>query len=369
MFSSTKISFVQKMLVCFVTTLVLTYPLNRIHTDYLPHWFPTILLAIFIYFFLFAAIAFLIAWQVLEQKKKINSKQTFAFIQGILIYTLAFFFMKWGLLKILRLHMTTSLGWMEMPMTMLSGEQQLSHFFGQNYPMVVSFALIEMIGAVLILFRKTRMLGIFMLIIITAGIVLIDFLYDVNKGVFIEACILLMGLLYIAFQDRKKIVDFFFNTSDAIRSYKFKNIILKNVIRFSALLLPFLFLYPNYKPAKHKALIGKYAVMKLYINGKNISLDINSDTILSHVYFDLGEYFAFTYNHFNKTKVGKFSFDENTRLLLCSWIKPTPTTDTLFAKLSILSSVNTMMLNGKMGSDSIIMELLKVPVKSVTNIY
>jgi len=362
------VSLLHKIVVCILTAVLTTYTIKRFSPDYLPHWLPNITTTILFWFFLLTSVLFIPIWQYRERKNKINSIATLGFFQAVLIYFLAFDFTKWAFLKFLHLHMTTSLGWMEMPMTMLSGEQQLSHFFGQNYPMVVAFGVCEITGAILILFRKTRLLGAFILIVMSANISLIDFLYEV-KSPFQEACLLLCVSIYIALQDFDKIKAFFFRASTTLPKFNFKNQIIKNVLRISAIVIPALILISNYKVQFRSGLTGKYKITKMTVNGKEQLLDSCNSNTFSNLYFDLGDYLIFTSNDFNKKQVGHFEFNEATRQLKTIWQYPKGFSDTLFAKVSFLDKEKRMTLSGIMGNDTLNIELLKREVKSVTKTY
>jgi hypothetical protein len=352
------VSLFHKIVVCVLTGVLTSYTIKRFNPAYLPNWLPKIFIPISIWLFLLASILFIPIWQFQERRNKISSTSTLGFFQAILIYFLAFDFTKWALLKFLHLHMTTSLGWMEMPMTMLSGEQQVSHFFGQNYPMVVAFGIFEIAGAILILFRRTRLLGAFILFVMSANIVLTDFLYGV-KDPFPEALLLLCVVTYIALQDYYKIVDFFFRANKGLPKFNFKNQLAKNILRISAIVIPALILIPRYEVQYHPNLTGKYEIVKMTVNGKELLLDSCDNNTYSNVYFDLGNYFVFTSNDFNKRQVGHFKFNETTRQFKTVWQYPKGLNDTLFAKVSALDKENKMTLSGIMGNE----------VRSVTKTY
>lgn len=264
--------------------------------------------------------------------------------------------------------MTTSLGWMEMPMTMLSGEQQLSHFFGQNYPMVIALGICEILGAILILIRKTRLLGASILFVMCANIALMDFLYGV-KDPFPEVLLLLCVVVYIALQDYDKIKNFFFNANTNLPKFNIKNQLVKNIIRVSAIVIPLLILIPHYEVQFRPNLTGKYKVINMTVNRKELLLNSCSDTIFSNVYFDLGDNFVFMSNNFIHRKVGRFKFNETTRQFKTIWQYPKGLNDTLYGKISSLNEENKMTLSGIMGKDTLYMELLKMKVKSVSNTY
>ena len=363
-----KVTFLHKTVVCLLTGILTAYTIKRFNPAYLPDWLPKISIPISIWIFLLASLLFIPIWHFQERKNKINSTSTLAFFQAVLIYFLAFDFTKWALLKFLHLHMTTSLGWMEMPMTMLSGEQQFSHFFGQNYPMVIALGICEIAGAILILFRKTRLLGAFILFVMSANIALMDFLYAV-KDPFPEVLLLLCVVVYIALQDYDKMKNFFFQASTSLPKFNFKNQLFKNIIRISAIVIPLLILIPNYEVQFRPNLTGKYKIMKMTVNRKELLLNPCNDSIFSNVYFDLGDYFVFMSNNFINRQVGRFQFNEATRQFKTIWQYPKGLNDTLFAKISSLDKENKMTLSGIMGKDTLNFELLKIKVKSVSNTY
>ena len=362
------VSFLHKIVVCLLAGLLTSYTIKRFNSSYLPDLLPKISTPIIIWLLVIGFILFIPIWQLQEKRNKINSVSTLGFLQAVLIYFLAFDFTKWALLKFLHLHMTTSLGWMEMPMTMLSGEQQVSHFFGQNYPMVVVFGICEITGAILILFRKTRLLGLFILFAMSANIVLMDFLYEV-KDPLPEAFLLFCVVVYLMLLDYKKIADFFFKVTDTLPSINLKSKFIKNAIRLSAVIIPSLILIPHYQIQFRPNLTGKYKITTMTVNGKKVIPDACNDSVLSNVYFDFGDYFVFMSNNYINRKVGHFEFNKTTRQFKTIWQYPKGLNDTLFAKVSLLDKSNKMNLFGIMGKDTLNMQLLKQKVKSVITTY
>jgi hypothetical protein len=221
-----------------ITALVSAYPLARLNPKFFPGTFSARLLAVV---FVVLILALPLIWKLLHGKIKQDNNSLMGLTNGILAFALAFHFTKWGLLKIFHLHMTDSLGLMEMPMTMVSGEKQLSHFFGQSYAMVCVLGLAEIAGAVFILFRKTRLLGAVILLAIACNIVVIDVLYHV-KDPLAEAIILLIGVLFLVYQDKQKVIAFFFTADAKLPSFDFGNPLFKNTIKLMAIVVPVLLL-------------------------------------------------------------------------------------------------------------------------------
>jgi hypothetical protein len=278
-----KVTLTQKTVACILTAIVTAYPLARLNPSFFPNTFSVRLLAYLLFAILISVLLF---WGYIERKTKQSSHSILGIVNGILTFALAFHFTKWGLLKILRLHMTDSLGLMEMPMTMVSGEKQLSHFFGQSYPMVCILGLLEISGASFILFRKTRLLGIMILFVMIANIILIDILYDVIDPL-LEAITLLTGVVYLAYQDKEKLMSLFLSANENLPKFNFNSSILKNELRLLAIIIPIVMLTPHYRIQYRQGLTGKYNIEKMTVNGKDKVIDQCSDTTYSKVYFDL----------------------------------------------------------------------------------
>ena len=162
---------------------------------------------------------------------------------------------------------------------------------------------------------------------------------------------------------------FFFRANKDLPRFNLDNPFVKNMVRISAIAIPALILIPHYKVQFRPNLTGKYKIMKMTVNDKELLLDSCNSNTFSNVYFDLGDYLVFTSNDFNKIQVGPFEFNEATRQLKTIWRYPKGLNDTLFAKVSSLDKENKMTLSGKMGKDTLTIELLKKEVKSVTKIY
>lgn len=360
-----KVSLTQKIIACVLTAFVTAYPLARLN----PNFFPNTVSARLLAYLLFAIlISVLLFWKYIERKTKQSSHSILGLVNSILTFALAFHFTKWGLLKILRLHMTDSLGLMEMPMTMVSGDKQLSHFFGQSYPMVCILGLLEISGAIFILFRKTRLLGTMILFVMTANIILIDILYYVHDPL-LEAITLLVGVIYLAYQDKEKVINFFFTANENLPKFTFNNTILKNILRLSAIIIPIILLTPHYRTQYRQGLTGKYNILKMTINGNNKIIDQYSDTTFSKVYFDLGDFFVFTNNSFTKRQIGHFKINETSRTFETTWQYPTDIKDNFKGTVTKLDNNNRMKLTGKMGQDTFEMELEKVEIKNFNKTY
>jgi hypothetical protein len=363
-----KVSVFQKTIACFLTAIVAAYPLARLN----PNFYPSNISEQFLHFFpglLFGCLLlFPFLWSYIENKTNKNSQEILGLLNSFLAFALSFHFTKWGLLKILRIHMTTSLGLMEMPMTMVSGEKQLSHFFGQSYPMVCVLGIAEIAGAIFILFRRTRLLGAVILLVMAGNIIVIDVLYEVYNPLR-EAIVLFLGALYLLFQDKEKVFDFFFQASSNLPNFNFKNYTLKIALKLMALIIPVVILAPMYKKQYRPGLTGKYNITKMLVNGKAQEIDQQNESTFSKVYFDLGDFFIFTNNSFKKRQMGHFEINETTREFETTWTYPEGVKDKFKGKVTKLDKNNRMKLSGIMGKDTLNLELEKIEIKNFNRTY
>jgi hypothetical protein len=82
-------------------------------------------------------------------------------------------------------------------------------FFGTTkiYPLIIGS--IQITGAILLLFRKTKLFGATLLTPIFINIIILDILYKINQGALLNAIIFQSVLVFIFIQQRHKIVHVF----------------------------------------------------------------------------------------------------------------------------------------------------------------
>jgi len=350
-----EIKFFQKTLICLIVGLLGAVSVQRLGDKFSPKWLiPQILIGAEMLFFL-CSIASIFIWHSQEKKREINSQNIKYLAQDVIAYLVAFNLIWFGYLKLLHLHMNTSLVYMDTPTSNLKGYDLMDVFFNREYAVVIVIGCLQIIGSLFLLFKKTRMLGSFTLIPILVNIIVFNIAYDVGVGVTIQASMFTIGLFYLILQEYDKVVAFFFQTKNSLST----NNLFKNIIRVAVVGFPLIYLVPNYSPTKHPSLIGKYEVEKMTVNGNNIDVTSCKDTVLTLVYFDLNNDIVFCYGSINKRRVGAVHFDETTRQLQIAWRYPKNFHDTLFATLSNFDNANKMTLSGIMGKDKLLMTLLK----------
>lgn len=78
-------------------------------------------------------------------------------------------------------------------------------FFGttKEYPIIIG--ILEIIGAILFALPKSKLIGAFILIPILFNIVVLDYLYEIDKGALINAILYLLICLFVVVRHRNKV--------------------------------------------------------------------------------------------------------------------------------------------------------------------
>jgi hypothetical protein len=241
-------SFLQKLITCLVagfTTIALLLVLGNSGTL---KWFPPI--AVFslvgITFFL-TAVLYPFIWQHQENKQKIDSQKIYGFVYAIIRYTIAFNLAGFGWKKLFGLQFVVPDSIANLPMNQQSGEWLTWYYFGHSYTFGVILALIQISGSYLLLLRKTVLAAAFMLFAFMLNLMLINIFYQMNAGALLQSVLLTIGIAFLILSDYKRLVAFFFKIKTNIPALAFKNPLVKNLFRLSAILLSLLFtLYLKY---------------------------------------------------------------------------------------------------------------------------
>ncbi|WP_413667702.1 hypothetical protein ACEN9X_24900 [Mucilaginibacter sp. Mucisp86] len=146
---------------------------------------------------LILSVIYSIYWNQKSKKEGFNSEIRHAFLRGVMRYFLAFQVSAYGFAKILK----TQFGHVYMrdntPIGKLSGFDLTWNYFGHSYTFAVILGLLQIGGSVMLLFRRTTLLGTCILLPIMLNIVLINAFYDIVAGAFMNSIIITTGLLYL----------------------------------------------------------------------------------------------------------------------------------------------------------------------------
>ena len=89
----------------------------------------------------------------------------------------------------------------------LSGMELMWAFYGYSKPFALTLGFFEIIGGLLIFFRRTRILGCLFTSTILVNVILQDIFYDVNRGALIAAIIYQTCIIVILLLNRVQIIN------------------------------------------------------------------------------------------------------------------------------------------------------------------
>jgi len=340
-----KISFPKKIITCALAGLVIGASMLRMGFTFFKAWLPVRIISVIPFVMVTIAIFYAIIWQI----RKTNNPATLAFWQGLIRYGVAFDLATFGWEKIFHLQLVMPLSKLDAPFSSFTSQEVFWTFFSHSYPMSCIIAAFQITGAMLLLFHRTRLAGVFILLPVLANILMMDIFYQIGISVVIHASIMMAGTLYFLFIEFNRLKEFFFNAKDqlpAVHLSKFGKI----AIRLSIIYIPMLLIAMHRPLNKDPLLTGKYEVKQININRQVLSPGSCADSILTVVYFDARNECVFEFNTSQKRWYGTYT--KNKDKLEIKW--RTPAKKPLFTGvISPVSATGNLILTGMLGSDSV----------------
>jgi hypothetical protein len=347
-----KISFLKKLITCILAGLVIGASAFRISITYFRTWGDIGSFSIIPFLTTIAAIVYVLIWQV----RKTNNPSTLAVWQGLIRYGVAFDLAEFGWAKIFHRQLVMPLSKFDLPYNSFSPSDLFWSFFSHSYMFGCIIAALQIIGALLLLFHRTRLVGVFILLPVLANILLMDIFYQIGFSVVVHTFIMMAGILYFLFIEFNRLKEFFFAAANRLPEVPFSNYV-KWIIRLSIIYIPLLLITMHRKPDKYPDLTGKYEVKQLIINQQLQHPNTSADSILTVVYFDIKNGCVFQFNTTAKRWNGTFTMDSNH--VKIKWFLPNdkPAYD---GTMSTANETGKLMLIGKLGKDSMDVLLQKV---------
>ena len=349
-----------KFLLCSLAGLVTGAVLLRVGRWVIGPWAPYAALLTGAVLVLVGAISYGLYWQRQPVDRPADAA-ILAFWHGLLRYAVAFDLALIGWQKIFNLQFFVPLGMLDLPFRSFSGEDLTWAYFGHSYPYRFTIGALQIGGALLLLFHRTRLLGVLTLLPVMVNIVLIDYFYQMPVGVFWQALIHLVCLLYLLGLDYERLVTFFLRTPSHLPQIALRWPLVRTLLRLSVVYVPLLLLSTHEFPDTYPQLTGKYAVRQLQLNGHLLTANSCQDSVLTTVYLDIDHDCVFEFNATNRRLFGNYTYEATRRQLHVAWRRPTPRLDTLTATLTPTATPGTLRAMGHLGGQALGFTLVKVP--------
>ena len=88
----------------------------------------------------------------------------------------------------------------------LSGQELMWAFYGYSKAFTIILGILETLGGILLLFRKTRLLSIILLTTIIINVILQDIIYGINQGALFAAIIYQILILIILIINKERVL-------------------------------------------------------------------------------------------------------------------------------------------------------------------
>lgn len=130
-------------------------------------------------------------------------KKTFRIIEDASVLVVSISMMMYGIGKIMQFPMTTDI---TKKVSDLSGQELMWAFYGYSKSFPIILGILETVGGVLLLFRKTRLLATILLTTIIVNVILQDIIYNVNQGALIAAIIYQILIICILIINKDRVL-------------------------------------------------------------------------------------------------------------------------------------------------------------------
>jgi hypothetical protein len=355
----TKGSFFKSALAGLLAAVISSMVMLRIGHRFLVNFIPYTVQTGAVGLYFLAVIFYLFIWGRKIAVPSFNSQRVLAFWQGIIRYFIALDLCTIAFQKFFHLQFVLPLGVLDNPFSSLSGEEMLWAFFGHFYAFTVIIGSMQIIGSLMLLFRKTRLAGVIVLLPILLNILLLDWFYDLGIQVNLYITILCLAMVYLLLIEYARLIEFFFIAKSNLPQFEFKSTIWKNILRASVVFIPLLLLAAYKFPPYYPQINGKYLVKSALVNGKVQNLNTCKDSVLTKVFIDHYD-LVFEFNDYQRRFIGNYTYDVATGKITATWHYPAGLHDTLFAKILPGTTPTTKTLTGRMGKETIEIELLKI---------
>lgn len=208
-------------------------------------------------------------WHLNEKGKYINSALWHAWLRGVLRYYLAYEISTYGFAKILRTQFAPMYFRDDLTVGSLSGFELTWNYFAYSYSFAVILGILQIGGSILLLFRRTSLLGVCILLPVMVNIVLINVFYHIALGAFINSIIITIGLLYLLMLRWTELISIFFNAATVLPPVRLS--FLKPLVKLLVIAAAFATIYSYVYKQPTGIFAGKWKVYEFVRNGKAVS--------------------------------------------------------------------------------------------------
>lgn len=311
------------------------------------------------------SIGFSIYWHKKERKGTFNFIKYVSWLSTLLRYWIAFLLLDFGFQKIFEVNFNYSYHIDDSLVSALTGSELTWKYYGFSYAFAVILAFFQIIGSILLLFKRTILLAITILLPVMLNIVLINIFYNIGPITLFTSLLITLGLVYLFLQQKVNLIKIFNEYKNTLPSVG--NIISRSLARILCVLIPLLFvIYYNYDVQLSKKYFGKWKVESMVRNGRLVlENEWQKDTLAwKTIYIEERGKMYFCPNPYvyvdNTSLFMKYHYDfKNQNFKVISYEKSMTKPDTILVQISKFKD-KSMQWKMILYKDTIQMELKKV---------
>jgi hypothetical protein len=307
---------------------------------------------------------FPILWHRQESNGKADSGLRHAWFTGIIRYWLAVEIFNYGFAKILGSQFAPSYFKGDSTWSSLSGSDITWNFFSYSYAMSCIIAGVQIAGSAFLLFRRTALLGVLLLLPVMVNIVLIDIFYSLPGGALMNAILFTLGLSYLLLLQWRAVKTFFIQSRPSLPAIRLAG--LKNLLRLILVVYAFAFIYFVTTIRAPANLVGKWRVDQLLRNGDTVKASdwVTDSLAWKNIYLEEYGRVTFSPNPYvvesARAMVGIYKYEEPKQIIRFVMHSPASATDTLYAAVT-MPGVGHMHWKMVRDKDTVSLMLTKVP--------
>ena len=273
-------------------------------------------------------------------------------------YFAALMIIQYGFAKLNGAQFTVLESVLDQPLREVSGFWLTWYYFGYSQAYGNLIALVQVFGGILLLFRKTTLLGACLLLGVMANIVLVNLFFEIDTSALVVALLITTCLLFILWQHRGELVRLFWirqNSRYPSAQAGVGRRALKWSIRALVVVLPAVFTYwvANYNNRRPTVIDGAWRVAEV----QGIS---NTTLVPDRIYFERNRAYMSVFAYADSSRTHHFEVDEGERALEIwnQWLRKG---DKVFSGTYDLKQ-DRLELRGtfEIASDSVRLELVRV---------
>jgi len=190
-------SFLKKLMTCLVSGLVLSALILLIGNGGNIPWLPPYLIFSFVGMVALSSFVYPIFWHKRSDRFASEDQLIFGKLFHFIHWTIATNLILFGIKKFFGLQFIVPPEIAALPANKMSGEWLTWFYFGYSAAYSMIIACIQIIGSLLLLYKRTSLVGVFILLSVMVNLTLINIFYKMNAGALLQSVFITIGLIFV----------------------------------------------------------------------------------------------------------------------------------------------------------------------------